>query len=198
MVSVLISADDIKKELLGYTPGRSEEFHEKSAHLADKRFDECLKSTKIDRIILMSGGPASGKTEFVSEYLTDKDVVIFDGVLPTVGGAEIKINHIKKAGKKVSVYAIWPEDFKQAYLAFLNRDRKFSDEYFYSKHASSRKTLLWIAQNYPEIEIRLFKNAYLSGDLRFAEVKFDAKEDLVDFLAENQYNKEDIIKLVTE
>lgn len=146
----------------------------------------------------MSGGPASGKTEFISEYLFDKDFLIFDGILPTEKGAGIKIDHLIKIGKEVRVYAVWPSDLRDAYVAFLHRERKFSDEHFYAKHSSARKTLLWIARNYPDVEIKIFKSAYLQEELVFTEIQFDIKEDLLSFLSENQYTASDIIKLITE
>ena len=197
-MAILISADDIKTELPGYDPEHAGELHAASAKLADKRFEECLKTTPYKIIILMSGGPASGKTEFVSEYLMDRDVLIFDGILPTEQGAKIKIDRIKKAGKTPMVYAVWPQDLRQAYVAFLHRDRKYSDEHFYTKHASARKTLLSIAQNYPDVKIKIYKNAYLEDDLSFTEIQFDTRNDLIAFLEDNQYSKEEIIKLVTQ
>lgn len=198
MVAILISADDIKKEIEGYSPDRAGEFHERSARLADKRFDELLKSAEYKMVVLMSGGPASGKTEFMTEYLLDEDYLIFDGILPTEQGAKIKIDHIQKAGKDVRICAVWPEDLRQAYVAFLHRDRKFSDEHFFTKHATARKTLLWIAESYPEVQVKLYKSDYLDGDLYFTEVRFDTRDDLVAYLSDNQYNKEEIIKLVTK
>ena|SRR3989344_4224717 len=197
-MAILISADDIKKDLPGYTPNRSEEFHHESARLADKKFYEIVETSKLERIILLSGGPASGKTEYFSEYLINQDVIVLDGILPTEQGAGIKINRIKKSGKKVEIHAVWPEDFKQAFVAFLNRDRKFSDRYFYEKHSSARKTLLWIAKNYPDVEIKLIKNAYLGEDLSFTELGFAEKTDILAYLEENQYTVDDIIKLVSE
>lgn len=198
MSSILISADDIKKEIPGYVPERSGEFHELSAKMADRRFDECLKSSDYQKVILMSGGPASGKTEFVSEYLMDKNFLIYDGILPTEKGAKIKIEHASKAGKEVSIYAVWPGDLKQAYAAFLNRDRKFNDAHFYEKHASARKTLLWIAENKPKIEIRLYKNLYVEDELTFTELEFFSRDQLVAYLKDNQYNKEDIVKFIIQ
>ena len=198
MVSILVSADDIKKELTGYRPEKAGEFHSESAKLADKRFDELLKKVDLKTVILMSGGPASGKTEFVSEYLMEQDCLIYDGILPTENGAKIKIDHIKKTGKDIRICAVWPEDLRQAYVAFLHRDRKFSDEHFFEKHASARKTLLRIAVDYEDVEIKLYKSAYLEEDLYFTEEKFDTRASLVAYLDDNQYNKEDIIKLVIQ
>jgi len=198
MVSILVSADDIKTGLPGYTPDRAGEFHTESAKLADKKFYEHLGSFKHEAVVLMSGGPASGKTEFVTEYLMDKNYLILDGILPTEIGAKIKIEKIKKIKKKIVIYAVWPLDLKQAYMAFLHRDRKFGDEHFFQKHYSARKTLLWIAENYRNIDIRIVINSYIAEDLRFTELQFDSRQELVDHLEENQYYVSDIIKEVTE
>jgi len=197
-MSTIVSADDIKKELAGYAPEQAERFHSESAKRADKLFDGYLQSVNHETVVLMSGGPASGKTEFISEYLIEEDLLVFDGILPTEAGAKIKIDHIRKTGKQIKIYAVWPQDFKQAYVAFLHRDRKFSDEHFYMKHAAARKTLLWMAREYPSVEIKLFKNAYLSNDLSFTELQFDSNDDLIEFLEENQYTPEEIKKLVIE
>ncbi len=105
-MAILISADDIKQQLQGYTPDKSGDFHVESAKLADRQFDECLKSSNLDIVILMSGGPASGKTEFISSYLINQNIIIFDGVLPSELGAKIKITKSIRSGKHVSVYAI--------------------------------------------------------------------------------------------
>ncbi|MBI2355709.1 MAG: hypothetical protein HYV13_00700 [Candidatus Doudnabacteria bacterium] len=198
MTSILISADDIKKDLPGYSPERSEEFHSESAKLADAKLYETIKTSKFEKVVLLSGGPASGKTEYFSEYLDKQDLIVLDGILPTEKGAGIKIGRISKSKKKIEIHAVWPQDFKQAFVAFLNRDRKFSDRYFYEKHSSARKTLLWIAENYPHVEIKLIKNAYLGEDLSFTELKFETRGDLLAYLRENQYTKDDIIKLVSE
>lgn len=192
-MSIIISSDEIKKGLPGYSPDKASAFHEDSAKKADKLFDYHLKSSDYKKVVLMSGGPASGKTEFVSEYLENEDYLIFDGVLPSESGAKIKIEHIAKAKRYFEVYAVWPSDFKIAYNAFLSRDRKFSDKYFFSKHSSSRKTLLWIVKNYPDIIVEIFINTYTGDDLSFEQIIFDKRSDLLDFLTEKQYSEKEII-----
>lgn len=198
MLATLISPDEIKKELPGYTPERSGEFHVESAKLADQRFDEALKTANHPKVILLSGGPASGKTEYMSEYLMGEDVVIYDGILPREEGAKIKLSHIRKSGKTVEVHAVWPATFKQAYAAFLERDRKFDDSYFYAKHSSARQTLLWLALEHPEVTIRLFRNSYTAGDLSFTELQFETREAFIAFLKENQYAQEDILAEISK
>jgi hypothetical protein len=60
-MAYIISADEIKKTLQGYNPGRSEEFHSTAAKLADKAFVQALKDQSEETVILMCGGTASGK-----------------------------------------------------------------------------------------------------------------------------------------
>ena len=197
-MAILISADDIKKELPGYTPDRAGEFHTESAKIADKRFEEQLKSGGYTTVILMSGGSASGKTEYVSEYLLDQHVLILDGVLPTENGAGIKIRNVRKTKKNLVVHAVWPHDLKQAYIAFLHRDRKFDDAYFFEKHASARATLLWIATEYPDIEIQIIESVYRDDDLTFTKLAFESHEARVAYIRKNQYTRNEIANAVLE
>lgn len=154
MFPIVISPDKIKKTLKGYKPQRAERFHVESARLADKEFEKALREVSARKVILMSGGSASGKTEFL------------------------------------------PDDLKRAFLAFLNRDRKFREMHFYRTHSCSRRTLLWIAENYPEIEIKIFKSSYLKQkDIYFYEYKCINHRTLVEFLKKSQYTEDEIIKI---
>ncbi|MDE2024935.1 MAG: DUF2188 domain-containing protein [Patescibacteria group bacterium] len=60
------------------------------------------------------------------------------------------------AKKTPIIYTVIPDDLKRAFVAFLNRDRKFSDTHFYKTHSGSRKTLLWIAQNNPAVRAYIY------------------------------------------
>ena len=116
---IIISADELKKELPNYSPEKSEEFHHESAKRADKLFDQALKNKEYKDVILLSGGTASGKTEFLSTQLVQKDCIILDATLATINGAEIKIKKIIRAGKIPTIYAVIPDDLKRAFIAFF-------------------------------------------------------------------------------
>ena len=75
-----------------------------------------------------------------------------DDIQVLTSSADIKLKKIQEAGRLPIIYAVIPDDLKRAFIAFLNRDRKFSDTHFYKTHSGSRKTLLWIAKNYPKYE----------------------------------------------
>ncbi|MBI3955982.1 hypothetical protein HY339_01890, partial [Candidatus Gottesmanbacteria bacterium] len=106
---------------------------------------------------------------------------------------------IVKAKKTPIIYAVIPDDLKRAFVAFLNRDRKFGDEHFYKTHAGSRKTLLWIVTEYPDVEINVIESSYTFDEkLQFSHVQFDTKERTIDYLTSKQMTESDIITLLKE
>lgn len=197
-MAILISADDLKKTIPGYDPKESHMVHVESARLADARYDEVIKTSEYDQVVLLSGGSASGKTEFMSEYLLDKPLIIVDGTLPTLEGALIKIKKALKRAKKVKIIAVWPADLKIAFAAFLQRDRKYPDNHFYRTHSQSRKTLLELSQTDLNIEIEIYENHFDEEGLVFYQYTFEDNEHLIEELKGNQYTEEDIIGLITE
>lgn len=192
-VAYIISADEIKKTLPGYDPKRSEEFHTASAKLADRAYVKALKERSEETVILMCGGTASGKSEYVSVYLEDKPVVILDGTLPSFEGAKIKIRNALKAGKKIEVHCVLPESLLIAFIAFLGRDRKFPVEHFYRTHSSARKTILEVAKAFPEVTIKVVtSHGAESSGMSFTEKEFDDRGALIEFLEAQQYTEEEI------
>lgn len=196
-MTTIISADEIKKQLPNYTPEKAEEFHRESARQADKLFSKELRRTKYKSVILLNGGTASGKSEFLSGRLRAKRSIILDATLATELGAKNKLRQIFKTKKKPIIYAIMPDDLKRAFDAFLHRDRKFSDNHFYKTHSGSRRTLLWIAENYPQVQINIIESAYTPSQvLQFAQIDFDNKQQLIEYLRNIQMTEDDIIASV--
>jgi hypothetical protein len=195
-MAFITSADDIKKSLRGYDPEHSEKMHSESARLADRAYAEALKTRSENAVILLSGGTASGKTEYVSAYLHRRKAIIFDGTLPTYEGAKIKIRKAQKCKKTVEIHAVLPENLLTAFIAFLNRDRKFPPEHFYRTHSESRKVLLEIAKNFTDIQIVIITSLYLhkSGSHRmtFGALRGADRRALIEFLEKNQYTEEEI------
>lgn len=196
-MATIISADEIKKQLPNYSPAQAEAFHRESAKMADKLFTEELKKTKYKTVILLNGGTASGKSEFLSGRLRNKRCIILDATLATELGAQNKLRQIFKAKKKAIIYAVIPDDLKRAFDAFLHRDRKFSDNHFYKTHSGSRKTLLWIAENYPQVEINIIESSYTRSQvLQFAQIWFSSRGQLIEYLRRQQMSENDIISAV--
>lgn len=194
---VIVSADEIKKQIPDYSPEKAEIFHTESAKMADRLFYGELKKTKYKSVILLNGGTASGKTEFLSSQLRGKRCVVFDATLSTELGAGIKIKQILKVKKKPIIYAVIPDELRRAFVAFLSRDRKFSDNHFYKTHSGSRKTLLWIALNYPQVKINIVESSYTSTQvLQFAKINFRNRKMLIEYLKNLQMSEDDIIASV--
>jgi len=197
-MAIVIAADEIKKKLPNYSPEKAEEFHHESAMKADKLFTKALKEQFYSKVILLSGGTASGKTEFLDTQLRDKDCIILDATLSTELGAMNKIRQILKVGKTPIIYSIVPDDLKRAFVAFLNRDRKFADTHFYKTHSGSRKTLLWAAANYPEMEIHIVESTYTFQEkLQFSQILFESRQKLIAYLNKIQLSEHDIIAQVS-
>ena len=188
----IISADEIKKSLPGYTPAQSEKVHRESAKLADKAFEGAMKTRSEATVVIMAGGSASGKTEYVSGYLSKQKVIVFDGTLPSFEGAQIKIRRALKASKKVEIHLIVPESLSAAFTAFLNRERKFAALHFYRTHSGSRATVLRIAQEYQEIPIKVLVSQVVQSPasyMDFSEISFGTHQALIEYLQDNQYNQ---------
>jgi hypothetical protein len=196
----IISSDDIKETLPNYDPNKAEDFHEESQRIADKKFEEALKSRPEKTVIIMSGGSASGKSEYVSVYLKSRKVIIYDGTSSTYERVKGKLDKAISSGKLVEIHAVWPQNFRRAFIAFGGRERQFSEEHFYRTHSNSRKVLLTIAQKYQDIRIYLTISDYVAGqnNMKFNVVTEENRSRFIEYLNENQYTKERIIERVLE
>ncbi len=197
-MALIISADEIKKKLRNYSPKKAELFHHESARIADQQFEIALQNSTFKEVILLCGGSASGKTEFLATQLYHKRCIILDATLSTEEGAKIKLKKIIKARKVPIIYAVLPDDLKRAFIAFLNRDRKFSDAHFYKTHSGCRKTLLWIALNYRAIKINIIESSYTKNQLQFAKIAFDTRKQVINYLTSLQLTESDILSRIRE
>lgn len=199
-VTIVISSDEIKKTLPNYIPQEAERFHHDSARLADLQFYQFLKSSDEVQVILMSGGAASGKTEYLSAHLTapGSKKIILDTTLSSIEGAKIKLKAIYKRRKKAAIYFVYPDDLRRSYVAFLNRDRKFSEKHFHRTHVGARRTLLWVATEYKSVKITLIESMYTESQvMRFKTLIFKSRDELVRAIRKLQLTETDIITLLT-
>lgn len=157
---MIIEIDAFKKQISGYDPKHSEDFHEVSAKLADKVFYRELESGKYSEVVFLAGGAASGKTEFASIFLQQKNILVYDGTMQNVTGFEIKLKKIIKhiSIRKVRVVLIIPEDIHVAYKVFLGRERKMSDDTFVRTQVKSKLSVLNILKNHPEVDVQIYMN----------------------------------------
>jgi len=211
----IISIDEEKESLPGYSPDKADDFHVESARNANKKFDQELRKIKNHNknVILMCGGSASGKTEFIETFCPidneneEIEGIVFDSTLPTEVGAETKIKNIKKSGNVPVVCLILPSSFKNSFSAFTQRDRKIPERKFYETHSGARRVALFLAKNHSEIEILIYWNTFDQKALEenrtmFVRLDFDDSKDervqLINFLEKNQFSEEEIVQLVIE
>ena len=170
---MIIEVDEYKKKVEGYDANRSEDFHFESAKLADKDFIDCLKSKKYRRIIFMAGGTASGKTEFASSYLTNKDQLVYDGTLKDFSGFKIKLQKIERYDKntsKVKVVLIIPLDWVQSFEAFLKRERKMKNITFFETQIRSKLSVAKILRD-TKVRVEIYVSRYEEGKDRLGFIK---------------------------
>jgi hypothetical protein len=157
---MIIEIDAFKKQIEGYDPKRSEDFHEESAKLADRYFYAELKTGKYSEVVFLAGGAASGKTEFASIFLQDTKMLVYDGTMQNITGFEIKLKKIIKyiPSVKIKVILITPADLSVAYKVFLGRERVMNDDTFVRTQINSKLSVLKILDKYPDIEVQIFTN----------------------------------------
>lgn len=201
-MTIIISADEIKEQLPDYNPNEAETLHSQSAKLADKAFYESLKNSTEKEVIIMAGGAASGKTEFLNGYLLGKykKEIIFDTTLSTIIGAKIKIKKILKLKKTPVIYFILPDSLKKAYSAFLHRKRKFHKKHFYFTHSGSRKTLLHIAEKFPQVKIYIYNSIYNNESIKLKFKNIISNDlnnyEFLEFLKKIQIDEKNIENMV--
>lgn len=216
----VISVDDEKEFLPGYSPEKADDFHRESARNADKKFEQELKKIRNTKVVLMCGGSASGKTEFIAKFCptesenpTEKlSGIVFDSTLPTEEGARVKIKKIVKSGNVPVVCFVLPYSLTRCLKAFHERDRKIPESKFFQTHSGARKVALWIAKNHPEVELLIYYNRLLEEviesvgeskittkeDLGFVAISFDNKNEMISFLEKEQRSEDEIKTLITK
>lgn len=194
-VPIIISIDEIKESLEGYDPKKAGEFHYQSAKIADKMFQETVKNSKIKKVILLAGGSASGKTEFIYTYLSEESAIIFDSTLSTIEGAEIKIKLCRKYSKKIEVILIVPDNLQTVCAIFLSRDRVIENEIFIRTHSNSRKTVLQLAKR-DDIGARIVESSMVNNKVNYKEIEFDSRLKIIEYLDEIQYSENEVRKLI--
>lgn len=200
----IIDLDQIKSLMPGYDPQFSDQFHEESAKIANKIFDNKLKQIEAEEVLLMCGGSASGKSEFLAKFLPeDFSGIVFDSTFSTLEGAKNKIRTIQKSKNTPILCLILPDSLARSFTVFCNRDRKIPEYRFYETHSGARKVALWIAENYPALELNIYANRYEPNNLEeeqlvYLQYKFANHQNLLSFLRSIQYTEAEIYDLILQ
>lgn len=198
---MIIEVDEYKKQIPGYDPEKSEEFHSESGKLADKDFEKQVRSGNYHEIIFMAGGTASGKSEFAQTYLTEPDVLVYDGTLKNLSGFEIKVRNIIRYAPVdtiIRVILILPQDLEKSFSAFLTRERKMENKTFFETHIKSKINVAKLLEKREFKNRQIYCDVYVSftvnneSDLEFEKIKYSDHNQLIQglyILAKEYENK---------
>ena len=196
MKALIIEVDAFKPKVPGYNPKRSWSCHGQSAMLADAAFKQALKNPLYKKVVLMCGGSASGKSEFVSSNLVNKGIIVYDGTLSSIEGARVKIRNSKRKRKKVEVNAIIPDNIVKVFRAFLTRDRVIPVDVFIETHSRCRSTLLWILEHQMSIDVKIYESSTKEDRLQVNELIFKTQNEMIKYVKLAQISKQKIKKLI--
>lgn len=196
MKSLIIEVDVYKTRVPGYDPKKSWSYHKQSAKLADVAFKQALENIQYKKVVLMCGGSASGKSEFVSSNLINKGVIVYDGTLSSVEGAKVKIRNSKRKRKKVEINAIIPDNITEVFRAFLTRDRVIPIDVFIETHSRCRSTLLWILKHQRDIDVKIYESSAKEDKLQMDELIFKTQNEMIKYVKLVQISKQEIKKLI--
>jgi len=196
MKALIIEVDAFKPKVPGYNPKRSWSCHGQSAMLADAAFKQALKNSLYKKVVLMCGGSASGKSEFVSSNLVNKGIIVYDGTLSSIEGARVKIRNSKRKRKKVEVNAIIPDNIVKVFRAFLTRDRVIPVDVFIETHSRCRLTLLWILEHQMSIDVKIYESSTKEDRLQMNELIFKTQNEMIKYVKLAQISKQEIKKLI--
>lgn len=192
-MAYVISPDDIKEALPGYTPGKAENVHGKSIEIANRQFKNALKTRSERTVILLCCGGASGKSEYIENELGSKKAIIHDGTLSTRQDAYTKIRNIKRYKKKCVIVAVIVDSLAKSFHAFINRDRQYPHQRFYETHSGCRAVLKKVRKKYPYVEIHIIES-YTDGyeELKFRELTHSREFNIDNFIDSIQTSTKEI------
>lgn len=196
--AIIIEIDEYKKLISGYKPEEAHKFHSQSARMADKDFDKALRMMDYNRVVLMCGGSASGKSEYVSSALTNLPVIVYDGTLATQEGLTVKIRNISKANKTCEVHAIIPNDLVKVFDVFIRRERKIPAQVFYDTHSGARSNILWLAEQSNNITLNIFESYFIKSGLKMKPRVFSNQLSMINYLKGIQKTPDDIRQIIND
>lgn len=141
---------------------------------------------------LTSGGPASGKTDFVLGPATrDFDGVVYDSTLSDYKTALDRIKVVNDAGKEVEIYAILPDVEKARYFALQRAQktgRDVPEDFFIKTHIGAPNTLQ-----------RLLEDGVVRPDqVKLVDTRQLSKEDILRKVADGSIYAEDPLALLRQ
>lgn len=139
--NVIVSADDVKPFLEGYSDQHPETVHEESVKIARKFVEELCKSCDFDGTVVMDGGGINHHyTQNIVEYVKNVcpnahvTAVFFDTPI------EVCLKRIEKRDRKVPLESIYNKN--QMVVGCVNRYKAIADEFIRVDYYTNKYVLL--------------------------------------------------------
>jgi hypothetical protein len=190
----IIDIDKFKEQIPGYDPSLSGEFQSQAGAMADAEYDNAVKQKLHPKFILMCGGSASGKSEFVSINLHNEDAYIFDSTLSSNTSIKARLSKIRRKFE-CEVIFIQPENLLSAFIAFNGRKRKFHYQHFIRTHSGARENMLMILNKYENMNCRYILSSRGIEGVEFKEINV-SRQEMKKMLELEQRNPETIEALI--
>lgn len=123
----IVSADEIKKTLPGYTPQNPEVVHEQSVQLARERIFEMCRDSESHKVVLDGGGINNHYNVSIIETIRDINPGAEITCLFFDTPVEVCIERISHRERKVPIEAIYQKN--QQLVKCINRYREMVDEF---------------------------------------------------------------------
>lgn len=136
----IVSADEIKKTLPGYTPQNPEVVHEQSVQLARERIFEMCRDSNHHKVILDGGGINNHYNVSIIETIRDVNPEAKITCLFFDTPVEVCIERISHRERKVPVEAIYQKN--QQLVKCINRYREMVDEFIRIDYFTNKYLIL--------------------------------------------------------
>ncbi len=198
----VVSADEAKFVVPGFSAGRSAAYHESASAFAKDYYKQLLRNpnTRGQNVLITGGGAGAGKTSglrYMDEtgHRLDNYAAINDTNLTTMNSAESRIRPALESGHNVDILYVYRDPVD----AFVNGNvpraartgRIVPIDVHVDTHVSSLETIRKVAQKYAgdsRVNIRVVDNSGGKGQ---------AGEVPIDFLSDKRYDKDELRKVLT-
>jgi len=146
---IVIGADDLKDHFGQDYNDHNHPVYSRAAYL---NYERALKESKSPDVIFTGGGPASGKTELITENLKERNFkgIIYDSNLASYDNAVKQIEQTRAAGKRVEIAGVTPNLEKARTFSIQRENEKgrgISDATFARGHAGFPATIEKLIEN---------------------------------------------------
>lgn len=205
--ATVISLDEIKKTLPGYSKETSQSLQKSAAIETEKQLIKAINEDTSGIVRLLGGGPGSGKTEILLPGLIDYPSVIWDGTLANIPIARKMIDLALSKGKSVEISPIYTPIQEAFEFAGKRPGRAaIAADPLIERHVGFRENIVKLLEEYPKVEVsvadpktgKIIRNAILRNLVEegAALERFSSRPEMLEFLKKEVYSATDAKRLL--